>query len=244
MPDGSFEWRAPFHKDLPIPWLDAEHDVGPAVVQIFKDGLRKWKDDRYVSHSIRFTLLQDWSSFSYSIALAFELLTPTRVCLLFSRALRRPVRYIQDPKIEVEVPIPQGYEQQLRAIEVIFGKHRAPYFGPDLETQKYQIVNGADPRHGDAAGDGDGEGTVIEEARRLWGGWRGIEEYAREVFPVEEAANGRTCTYAFEFPLVSRRVCPWMLLLYHWHCRCLHKLSLSREASADYGRCVGMNEEN
>lgn len=46
MPDGSFEWKAPFQKDIPIPWLDAEHDVGPAVLQILKDGLRKWKDQR------------------------------------------------------------------------------------------------------------------------------------------------------------------------------------------------------
>lgn len=47
MPDGSFEWKAPFHKDVPIPWLDAEHDVGPTVLQVFKDGLRKWRDHRY-----------------------------------------------------------------------------------------------------------------------------------------------------------------------------------------------------
>ena len=46
--DGSFEWKAPFHADVPIPWLDAEHDVGPAVLQIFKDGLRKWSGHRYV----------------------------------------------------------------------------------------------------------------------------------------------------------------------------------------------------
>ena len=30
----------------------------------------------------------------------------------------------------------------------------------------------------------------MEEARGLWEGWRGIEEYAREVFPVEEEVNG------------------------------------------------------
>ena len=45
---------------------------------------------------------------------------------------------------------------------------------------------------GSASGGGGGEGTCVAEARQLWGGWRGIEEYAREVFPVEEAANGRT----------------------------------------------------
>ena len=41
-------------------------------------------------------------------------------------------------------------------------------------------------------GTDDGSGTVVQEARSLWGGWRGIEEYAREVFPVEEANNGLT----------------------------------------------------
>jgi uncharacterized protein YbjT (DUF2867 family) len=40
--DGSFVWQAPFHPDVPLPWLDAEHDVGPAVLQIFKEGPRKW----------------------------------------------------------------------------------------------------------------------------------------------------------------------------------------------------------
>ena len=49
-PDGSFEWKAPFHPDIPLPWLDAEHDVGPAVLQIFKDGIRKWSGQRYVPH--------------------------------------------------------------------------------------------------------------------------------------------------------------------------------------------------
>ena len=37
-----FEWCAPFHEDDPLPWLDAEHDVGPAVLQLFKEGPRKW----------------------------------------------------------------------------------------------------------------------------------------------------------------------------------------------------------
>ena len=45
---------------------------------------------------------------------------------------------------------------------------------------------------GSGSGGSGGEGTCVAEARQLWGGWRGIEEYAREVFPVEEAANGRT----------------------------------------------------
>jgi len=48
--DGSFEWKAPFHPDVPLPWLDAEHDVGPAVLQIFKDGPRKWSGHRYAPY--------------------------------------------------------------------------------------------------------------------------------------------------------------------------------------------------
>ena len=44
--DGSFLWRAPFNPDIPLPWLDAEHDVGPAVLQLLKDGPRKWLGHR------------------------------------------------------------------------------------------------------------------------------------------------------------------------------------------------------
>lgn len=46
--DGSFIWQAPFHPDVALPWLDAEHDVGPAVLQIFKEGPRKWGGKWYV----------------------------------------------------------------------------------------------------------------------------------------------------------------------------------------------------
>lgn len=109
-----------------------------------------------------------------SIALAFELLPPTRVCALFSRGLRRPVTYTHTPRIEISMRVPNGYIPQLRALELIFGRFQAPYFGTEIGGT------------GDDVG-----GTVVEEARALWAGWRGIEEYAREVFPVEEAANGR-----------------------------------------------------
>ncbi len=56
-PDGSFVWRAPFHPDARLPWLDAEHDIGPAILQIFKTGVDKWGHGR-------------------RIALAYEVLTP------------------------------------------------------------------------------------------------------------------------------------------------------------------------
>jgi uncharacterized protein YbjT (DUF2867 family) len=44
--DGSFVWQAPFHPDDPLPWLDAEHDVGPALLQVFKEGPEVWKNHR------------------------------------------------------------------------------------------------------------------------------------------------------------------------------------------------------
>jgi len=44
--DGSFVWQAPFHPDDPLPWLDAEHDVGPALLQIFKEGPEVWRHHR------------------------------------------------------------------------------------------------------------------------------------------------------------------------------------------------------
>ncbi|MCJ1314042.1 hypothetical protein MMC25_007722 [Agyrium rufum] len=141
-------WKAPFHPDIKLPWLDAEHDVGPAILQIFKDGPRKWGGSR--------------------IALAFELLTPNEVAAAFSRALKRPVSYIRGP-IEIKVPIPSGYREQLQALQILFGEHDAPYFGLGLGGKR-----------------------GLAEARSLWEGWRGIEEYAGEAFIIEERANGKT----------------------------------------------------
>lgn len=48
IPDGSFEWRTPFPADVGIPFIDTEHDLGAAVIQILKDGPRKWAGKRYV----------------------------------------------------------------------------------------------------------------------------------------------------------------------------------------------------
>lgn len=44
--DGGFVWQAPFHPDDPIPWLDPEHDMGPALLQIFKEGPQRWAGHR------------------------------------------------------------------------------------------------------------------------------------------------------------------------------------------------------
>ena len=101
----------------------------------------------------------------HRIALAFEVLTTRQVCAAFSKGVGRPVRYRQGP-IKIEVSVPNGYREQLDGIQTLFGTFNAPYFGPDL--------------------------SAPEEALALWEGHRGVEEYAREVFPVEEAANGQT----------------------------------------------------
>ncbi len=101
------------------------------------------------------------------IPLAFELLTPTQACQKFSLGLSRPVRYVHHPSIDIKVAIPAGYRAQLDGIGVLFGTLQAPYFGPELQAQ------------------------VPAAALALWEGHRGLEEYAREVFPVEEEGNGR-----------------------------------------------------
>ncbi|KAL7269964.1 hypothetical protein RUND412_007339 [Rhizina undulata] len=142
-PDGGFVWKAPFPPDVPIPFIDTEHDMGAAVIQILKDGPRKWAGQR--------------------IALAFEVLTPLQVCAMFSRGLGRPVNYLPHP-LEIKIPIPVGYRDQLVGITRVLCENRAPYFRPEMECPK--------------------------TARELWPGWRGLEEYAREVWPIEEKANG------------------------------------------------------
>ncbi|CEJ80966.1 Putative Nitrogen metabolic regulation protein 1 [[Torrubiella] hemipterigena] len=152
--DGSFVWQAPFHEHAKLPWLDAEHDVGPAILQLFKDGVAKWRNER--------------------IALAYEYLTPTEACDLFSRGVGRPVRYVRGP-IDIKVRIPAGYRQQLEGLEQLFKlderdpKKQPPYFG-DAKLER----------------------NCPTEALELWEGPRGLEEYAREVFPLEEEENGLT----------------------------------------------------
>lgn len=155
-PDGSFLWTAPFHPDVKLPWLDAEHDVGPAVLQIIKDGVKRWgKGER--------------------IALAYEMLSPREACRVFAKGVGRRVRYQREAKIEVKVKIPNGYRQQLLALEEMYA-----IGAEDGELQPYYF------------GDQKLEESCPAEAMEVWEGWRGLEEYAREVFPLEEAANGLT----------------------------------------------------
>lgn len=97
---------------------------------------------------------------------------------MFARALGRPCHYVYDPKINIRVSIPAGYREQLEGIECLFGAMKAPYYpGPEF------------PRPNSDASD-PARRNLTQEARLLWEGWRGMEEYAREVFPVEEEANG------------------------------------------------------
>ncbi|KAH8731739.1 NmrA-like family-domain-containing protein [Phaeosphaeriaceae sp. PMI808] len=145
--DGSFVWQAPFHPDQPLPWLDSEHDIGPAIYQLFKEGPRKWNGKR--------------------VPLAFASMSPKEVCKAFSNGLRRPVWYKRGPVL-INVPTPTGYREHLSALEYTLGEQGAPYFGPDLEPD------------------------VPKASLELWEGNRSMEEYAQEVFPVEEAANGLT----------------------------------------------------
>ncbi len=103
----------------------------------------------------------------HSVPIAFEYLTPKQVCKAFSRGLNRPVKYARGP-VKVEVSVPAGYKENLEVLEDVLGRQGAPYFGPDLED------------------------NCTKTALDLWEGYRGMEEYAREVFPIEEKANGLT----------------------------------------------------
>jgi len=116
-----------------------------------------------------------FANISTSIPLAFSHLTPKEVCSAFSRGLGRPVIYRRGP-IEIHVPTPAGYRQHLEALEETLGRKSAPYFGPDLEKDCTKL------------------------AIELWEGWRDVEEYAREVFPLEEQANGQTWMLEFDTP--------------------------------------------
>lgn len=126
------------------------------------------------------------------IALAFENLTPIQVCQAAERAIERPCHYVYDPKIEVKVPVPNGYRQQLAGVEILFGKYNAPYFpGPDFayHSKRKGSNDTIGPRNNhdtmnksqDARSTKGKAGKLTDEARGLWEGYRGLEEYFREV---------------------------------------------------------------
>lgn len=100
------------------------------------------------------------------------MLTPVEACRKFSRGVRRPVRYHRG-KIDIKVKIPAGYRDQLVALEKLY------FVGADDPTKQPPYF-----------GTKELEESCPDEALALWEGYRGIEEYAREVFPLEEAANG------------------------------------------------------
>lgn len=137
------------------------------------------------------------------VALAFQNLTPHEVCDAFSRALNRPCKYVFSPTIEIKVPIPENYRQQLAGIEELFGKHNAPYLpGPDFQytTESERRRDSGNKKNSDKpAVNGSGQRTesstrpkrLTSDARRLWPGFRRIEDYAREAFMIEEEANGK-----------------------------------------------------
>ena len=149
---------------------------------------------------------------------------PESICAAFSRGLSRPVRYVETP-IEIEVPIPKGYREQLDALQSLFGGAKAdgkgaPYWWRGLfdDDAGASGTPAKRPRKKDKAGpkkkgektkqpppededdieaddeaelDSD-EAEVLRAPRKLWAGWRDVEGYAREVFPVEEKLNHRT----------------------------------------------------
>jgi hypothetical protein len=102
------------------------------------------------------------------------MLTPVEACRKFSRGVRRPVRYRRG-KIQIKVKIPVGYRDQLVALEKLY------FIGADDPSKQPSYF-----------GTRELEESCPDEALALWEGYRGIEEYAREVFPLEEAANGLT----------------------------------------------------
>ena len=126
--------------------------------------------------------------------LAFDILDPPAVCAAFSRGLNRPVRYVEGP-IEVTVPIPKGYHEQLDALQDLFGGDAvggksAPYWWDGIFDAQGKDMNGYGPEDDESSTENDIDPNV-RVARSLWQGWRDIEGYAKDIFPVEEKLNGK-----------------------------------------------------
>lgn len=100
--------------------------------------------------------------------------------------------------VQISVPIPKGYRGQLEALQGLVGGDvvnglRAPYWPLeifDLEESTDTSVSGdSEMQHHDEEEWGE---DILRTARKLWGGWRTVEGYAREPFVVEERLNGMT----------------------------------------------------
>lgn len=101
--------------------------------------------------------------------------------------------------------IPKGYSDQLDDLQRLFGGalvngKEAPYWweglfdiGTQKEAQRDIAPNQGEvsDEYGPAENEEEGE-EILRIPRKLWGGWRNIEGYAREAFPVEERLNKRT----------------------------------------------------
>lgn len=103
------------------------------------------------------------------------------------------MRYVEGP-IEVTVPIPRGYHEQLDALQDLFGGtvvkgKNAPYWWDGIfDSDKNGKI-----KHVSGLVEGEVPDEVEQDARisrALWEGWRDIEGYARDTFPVEERLNG------------------------------------------------------
>ena len=124
------------------------------------------------------------------------MLSPIQVCQAFERALERPCKYIFDKHIDVRVPVPHGYREQLAGIEILFGQYNAPYFpGPDFDYGSRRKGSNETITPGRSSSESPRKtksGKLTDEARLLWPAYRPIYEYVKEAFIIEEEANGKT----------------------------------------------------
>ena len=99
------------------------------------------------------------------------------------------------------VPIPPGYQQQLDALQELFGGEvvkgkAAPYWWGNL----FDVGLGNEDGEGSSENEDESvkengfeEGEeILAIPRKFWGGWRDVEGYASDAFLVEERLNGRT----------------------------------------------------
>lgn len=69
---------------MPLPWLNVEHDVGPAAFHIFKDGIKCFGNGE-------------------RIALASEVLLAREACHILSKGIGRLLQYHHKPGTEIKL---------------------------------------------------------------------------------------------------------------------------------------------